>query len=107
MVCSHLLCQHTVCVTFARHGLKSEVISDNNQFTSAEFRHFAERFEFCHTTSSLRYSQSNGRVENAVKTAKRIMIKVHETNTDPFLALLEWRNMPSEQLGLSPAQMNH
>ena len=33
------------------------------------------------------------------------MIKAYETNTDPFLALLEWRNTPSEQLGPSPAQL--
>ena len=90
---------------FARHGLPSEIVSDNNPFASAEFRRFAERFEFRHTTSSPRYSQSNGRVENAVKTAKRIMIKAHETITDPFLALLEWRNTPWEQLGPSPAQL--
>ena len=90
---------------FARHGLPLEVVSDNNPLASAEFRRFADRFEFRHTTSSPRYSQSNGRVENAVKTAKRIMIKAHETNSDPFLALLEWRNTPSEQLGPSPAQL--
>ena len=90
---------------FARQGLPLETFSDNSPFASAEFRRFAERYEFRHTTSSPRYSQSNGRVENAVKTAKRIMIKAHETNTDPFLALLEWRNTPSEQLGPSPAQL--
>ena len=33
------------------------------------------------------------------------MIKAHVTNTDPFLALLEWRKTPSEQLGPSPAQL--
>jgi len=76
-----------------------ELCSDNCPFASAEFRRFAERYEFRHTTGSPRCSQSNGRVENAVKTAKRIMIKARETNTDPFLALLEWRNTPSEQLG--------
>ena len=52
-----------------------------------------------------RYSQSNGKVENAVKTAKRLMTKAVESGNDPFLALLEWRNTPSEQLGQSPAQI--
>ena len=47
----------------------------------------------------------NSRAEAAVKTAKRLIIKAQETNTDPFLALLEWRNTPSEQLGRSPAQL--
>jgi hypothetical protein len=90
---------------FARHGLPLEVASDNSPFASAEFRRFAERFEFRHVTSSPRYAPSNGKAESAVKIAKRLMIKANETNTDPFLALLEWRNTPSEQLGLSPAQM--
>ena len=90
---------------FARLGLPLQVISDNVPFASKDFRLFAQRYEFKHTTSSPRYSQSNGRVEAAVKTAKRIMIKAGETNTDPFLALLEFRNTPSEQLGPSPAQL--
>ena len=51
---------------FARQGLPLELFSDNCPFASVEFRRFAERYEFRHTTSSPRYS----RVENAVKTAK-------------------------------------
>jgi hypothetical protein len=81
-----------------------EVVTYNSPFASAEFHRFAKRFEFRHTTSSPRYPQSNGRVENAVKTAKRLMIKAQETSTDPFLALLEWRNTPSESFGRSLAQ---
>jgi len=40
-----------------------------------------------------------------VKCAKRLLIKARESGEDPFLALLEWRNTPSEQLGPSPAQL--
>lgn len=91
---------------FARFGLPIEVCTDNSPFLSAEFQRFAERYEFRHTTSSPRYSQSNGRVEAAIKTAKRLMIKAAEANADPFLALLEWRNCPAEQLSpYSPAQL--
>jgi hypothetical protein len=81
------------------------VVSDNSPFGAAEFAAFAERWEFKHTTSSPRYAQSNGRAENAVKVAKRIMTKATESGSDPLLALLDWRNTPSEQLGLSPAQL--
>jgi hypothetical protein len=34
-----------------------------------------------------------------------MMTKAREANTDPLLAILEWRNTPSEQLGPSPAQI--
>ena len=89
---------------FARHGLPSEVMTDNSPFASQEFKRFADKYEFEHVTSSPRYPQSNGRAENAVKTAKRLMTKAKEANSDPLLAILEWRNVPSEQLGLSPVQ---
>ena len=60
---------------FARHGIPSEVVSDNSPFGAKEFKAFAERWEFKHTTSSPRFPQSNGRSENAVKTAKSLMLK--------------------------------
>jgi len=90
---------------FCRHGLPAQVVSDNSPFNSGDFKRFAARYEFVHTTSSPRYSQSNGRSENAVKTCKRIMTRAQEAGIDPLLALLEWRNTPSEQLGPSPAQL--
>ena len=45
---------------FARHGLPIEVFSDNNPFNSAEFRDFALKFDFKHTTLSPHFAQSNG-----------------------------------------------
>jgi len=47
-----------------------------------------------HTTSSPRYPASNGRAENAVKTAKRLILKASESQCDPYMALLDWRNTP-------------
>ena len=89
---------------FARHGIPDEVFSDNSPFNAVEFKPFAERYEFKHTTSSPRYPQSNGRAENAVKVVKAIMTKAMESRNDPFLALLEWRNTPTEK-GRSPAEI--
>ena len=40
-----------------------------------------------------------------MKTAKRLMTKACEAGTDPFLALLEWRNCPSEQLSQAPVEL--
>lgn len=90
---------------FARHGLPMEVVSDNSPFNASEFRQFAEKFDFKHTTSSPHYPQSNGRAEAAVKTVKKLYEKAMEDRQDPHLALLAWRNTPAEQLGLSPAQI--
>ncbi|CAG2219480.1 unnamed protein product [Mytilus edulis] len=90
---------------FARYGLPDCVFSDNGPpFNSHEFRHFSNQYEFTHTTSSPRFPQSNGKVENAIKTAKRLMVKSHKDAKDPYLALLDWRNTPSEGLDSSPSQ---
>ena len=96
---------HSLKSDFARHGIPCTLISDNSPFGSQEFAEFANLWEFKHTTISPRYSQSNGRVENAVKTAKRLMAKALDANADPFLSLLEWRNTPSSQLHKSPTEI--
>ena len=71
---------------------------------STDFQNFAKEWEFEHVTSSPHYAQSNGKVENAVKTAKRILKKAQADNRDPYLALLDWRNTPTEGLHSSPVQ---
>ena len=62
------------------------------------------QYEFEHVTSSPEYPQSNGKVENAVKTAKNLMKKSSSTSSDFHLALLDWRNTPTEGMKSSPAQ---
>jgi transposase InsO family protein len=90
---------------FARHGLPDVVMSDNGPpFQSAEFKAFAVAWEFNHITSSPRYSQSNGKIEKSVKTVKNLMKKSVEAHSDPYLALLDWRNTPSEGYNESPSQ---
>ena len=90
---------------FARYGVLDIVVSDNGpQFASAEFASFSRQWNFEHVTSSPRYPQSNGKAENAVKTVKRLFKKCKESGTSEFLALLDWRNTPSEGMTTSPAQ---
>ena len=73
-------------------------------FSSQEFREFAVSYKFEVITSSPGYPQSNGKVENAIKTAKSIMKNAKQAGTDVFLSLLDWRNTPSEGMSSSPAQ---
>ena len=90
---------------FSRYGVPDTVVTDNGpQFASAEFDTFAKTWGFEHITSSPRYPQSNGKAENAVKTVKRLFSKCQETHQSEFLALLDWRNTPTEGVGTSPAQ---
>ena len=90
---------------FARHGIPVTLYSDNgSQFASREFSEFASAWQFDHQTSSPHFPQSNGKVENAVKSAKRLLTKAKASGQDPYLAILDWRNTPSATIGTSPVQ---
>ena len=74
-------------------------------FSSQEFREFAASNKCEVITSSPGYPQSNGMVENDIKTAKSIMMKkAKQAGTDIYFSLLDWRNTPSEGISSSPAQ---
>ena len=91
---------------FSRHGIPMTLISDNGpQFNSEDFKAFSVEWDFHHVTSSPYHAQSNGRAENAVKTCKSLLIKACADKRDPLLALLEWRNTPSEGMNASPVQL--
>ena len=78
-------------VLFARYGIPNILVTDNGpQFAAAEFAAFANRWGFRHVTSSPRYPQSNGKVENAVKTIKRLFTKCQEDKQSEYQALLDW-----------------
>uniref|UniRef100_A0A131YWL2 RNA-directed DNA polymerase n=1 Tax=Rhipicephalus appendiculatus TaxID=34631 RepID=A0A131YWL2_RHIAP len=88
---------------FARYGIPDVVISDNGpQFACVDFA--AER-QFRHCTSSPEHPQANRMAESAVKTAKSLLKKALESNGDPYLAILDHRNTPRQQMGASPAQL--
>ena len=90
---------------FARWGLPEVVITDSGPpYNSSEFRNFATLYEFEHRMSSPYFQQSDGKAENAIKTVKRLMQKALEARSDPYLALLDFRNTPTESFGVSPAQ---
>ena len=92
-------------VIFARFGIPDTLVTDNGpQFASAEFRKFANEWSLKHQTSSPHYPQANGKAENGVQTVKRLFLKCKESGQSEFLALLDWRNTPSEGMDSSPAQ---
>ena len=90
---------------FARHGIPDKVVSDNGPpFGSKDSAEFGKAYEFEHVTSSPRYPQSNGKAEISVKIAKQLIHKCAIDNKDPYLALLDFRNTPTQGIGYSPAQ---
>ena len=55
-------------------------------------------------TSPPKHAKSNGKAESAVKVAKKIFKKAHRDNKDPWLALLDQRNTPTQGVNSSPVQ---
>ena len=92
-------------IRMARHGISEKLMTDNGPpSSSSEFAAFSRQYEFTHITSSPRYPQSNGKAESAVKVLKNLMIKAQADGRDIYLAFLDWRNTPTEEMGSSPAQ---
>ena len=88
---------------YSRHGIPMTLISDNGPpFNSEDFEAFSVEWDFHHVTYQ---AKSNGRAENAVKTCKSLLIKARADKCDPLMALLEWRNTPSEGMNASPVQL--
>ena len=90
---------------FARYGCPDQVVSDNGpQFDCQEFQKFAETWDFEHTPSSPGNSKANGKAESAVKTAKSLLRKALDSGKDPYMAILDYRNTPTQGMDSSPVQ---
>ena len=89
---------------FTRHGVPATVFTDNGpQFSSDEFRRFAQSWGFNHETASPLHPQANGKAESAVRTVKDIMNKAKQAKSDGWKAILEYRNTPYQGLDSSLA----
>ena len=60
-----------------------------------------------HSTSSPYYFQNNGKVESTVKIAKKLLQKSKKDHRDVQLAILDWRNTPTESSNAYPVQKLH
>ena len=89
---------------FARYGIPDMFVSDNGpQFAAQEFQRFSKTWQFQLNTTS-HFSKSNGKAENAVKEAKQLLKKAKKDKADAYLALLAYRNTPTQGLDTSPVQ---
>ena len=89
---------------FARFGLPDVLVTANGpQFASAEFAVFMREKAIDHVTSSPHYAQSNGKADHAVTTVKRLFLKCKQSGESEHMALLDWRNTPSEGRQTRPA----
>ena len=90
---------------FARHGIPDILITDNGpQFSSDTFHKFSVDYQFQHHTSSPHYPRSNGKAEKSVQTVKNLLRKARTEDRDFHLALLDFRNSPTNDNVGSPAQ---
>ncbi|KAK3107076.1 hypothetical protein FSP39_006459 [Pinctada imbricata] len=90
---------------FAGQGIPKIVFSDNGpQFSSSQFKQFAESFDFEHITSSPLYPRSNGLVEKAVGIVKNLLKKADDDKSDFYTGLLIYRTTPVLN-GKSPAEL--
>ena len=90
---------------FLCHGLPDILISNNGpQLRSSEFTEFARTWQFTHVTTSPYHSQSNGKVESAVKIVKSIIKKSQRDKRGLWLSILDWRNTPTECMNTSPVK---
>ena len=90
---------------FARWGIPSTLISDNGpQYTAEQFKKFIIEWDIEHCTSAPGHANANGKAESGVKAAKQLMEKCKRSHSDPFMAMLEVRNTPTQGAGSSPSQ---
>ena len=94
----------TMKMHFVRYGMPDVVVSDNGpQFAAQEFQCFSKTWQFQLNATS-HYPKSNGKGKNAVKAAKHLLKKAKKDKADAYLALLPYRNTPTQGLDTSPAQ---
>ena len=71
-----------------------------------EFSKFTQSWDIEHRTSSPTHAKSNGIAESAVKSVNNLLRRAAESKRDPYLAMLDYRNTPTQDADASSAQRN-
>ncbi|UYV63361.1 K02A2.6-like, partial [Cordylochernes scorpioides] len=91
--------------TFARFGIPETMMSDNGPpFCSEIMTDFCIKWGIKQLFSSPHLHRSNGLAERNIQTIKNQLIKCREEGSDPYLAILTYRNTPKNDRP-SPAQL--
>ena len=96
---------------FIQYGVPETFTSDGGtQYTSLSFREFLKNWGVEHHITASHHPHSNLRAETAVKTIKRLLLDCvgpgGTLENDKFArAILQYRNTPLRDIGLSPAQL--
>ena len=88
-----------------KFGLAERILSGNGPyFRSDMFQNFCESLELHHSKSSPYYHQSNGRVERAIQTVRKIF-KKSKSDIEVTKALLAYHDTPISSELPSPAEL--
>jgi len=91
---------------FAGCGIPKYVVSDSGpQFVSSLFADFCSAWRILHVTSSPGHQNENGTAEAGVTSAKNTLKRTALQHQDEYLALLELRNTPRQDVRKSPAEI--
>ena len=97
--------------TFVTYGIAEELTSDGGpEFTASQTESFLRAWRVNQRLSSVAFPHANTRAEVGVKTVKRMLVDNTDSkgslDTDAFQrAMLQYRNTPDRDTGLSPAMI--
>ena len=88
-----------------KRGFAVAVSDSGSQFISHDFSMFCKKWHITHITSSPGHQQEYGNAKAVVKAATHLLKTTARNHEDQYLALLELRNTPRQNVNVSPSQI--